>query len=214
MSSNPPCRYDHTKESGDPCALLDNLVLLYFVDFTSPSPSASTLYQKEEDAALRELAAFKEKEGMVDREIKLMHSRMSRVMKQLDQVILLTASERGIESDQRSFKAARRFKSLLDGCEQTDTPPVPVSRVSSLSLPPLHPALPLGVCLQANEEISIYKGQLTAAGMSIPESLTMGMLSPLINAGLSPLVTPSASPSLPPMDPRPASTSGRPSSAS
>ena len=119
MSSNPPCRYDHTKESGDPCALLDNLVLLYFVDFTSPSPSASTLYQKEKDAALRELAAFKEKEGMVDREIKLMHSRMSRVMKQLDQVIPQTTSERRIERDQRRFRAARRFKSLLDGCEQT-----------------------------------------------------------------------------------------------
>jgi hypothetical protein len=153
------------------------------------------MYQKEKDAALREIAAFKEKEGMADREIKLMHSRMSRVMKQLDQVIPQTTSERRIERDQRRFRAARRFKSLLDGCEQTDTPPVPVSRVSSLSLPPLHPALPLGVCLQANEEISIYKGQLTAAGMSIPESLTVGMLSPL--------VTPYASSSLPPsMDPR------------
>jgi hypothetical protein len=174
------------------------------------------MYQKEKDAALRELAAFKDKEGMVDREIKLMHSRMSRVMKQLDQVIPQTASERGIESDQRRFRAARRLKSLLNGCEQTDVAryaPCPCLP-RSLSLSPLDPALPLGVCLQANEEISIYKGQLTAAGMSIPEALSMGMLSPLMNAGLSPLVTPSASPSLPPMDPRPASTSGRPSSAS
>jgi hypothetical protein len=77
------------------------------------------MYQKEKDAALREIAAFKEKEGMADREIKLMHSRMSRVMKQLDQVIPQTTSERRIERDQRRFRAARRFKSLLDGCEQT-----------------------------------------------------------------------------------------------
>ena len=158
------------KESGDPCALLDNLVLLYFVDFTSPSPSASTLYQKEKDAALRELAAFKEKEGMVDREIKLMHSRMSRVMKQLDQVILLTASERGIESDQRSFKAARRFQSLLDGCEQTDTPPVPVSRVSSLSAPPASRSA--SGCVFAGKRGNKYLQGATYGGGNVHSGIT------------------------------------------
>ena len=174
------------------------------------------MYQKEKDAALRELAAFKEKEGMCDREIRLMRSRMSRITKQLDQVLPQTTTEGEIERNQGRFRAACRFKSLLDGCEQTNAAryaPCPCL-TRSLSLSPLHPALPLGVCLQANEEISIYKGQLMAAGMSIPESLTMGMLSPLITTSLSPLVTPSASPSLPPMNDRPESTSGRPSSAS
>jgi len=79
------------EKAEDPCALVSHSLVFVVLQTKHCTLTVGTLhlhtYQKEKDAALRELATYKEREAMAAREINIMHSRLPRVMKQLEQVI-------------------------------------------------------------------------------------------------------------------------------
>jgi hypothetical protein len=79
------------EKAEDPCALVSHSLVFVVLQTKHCALTVGTLhlhtYQKEKDAALRELATYKEREAMAAREINIMHSRLPRVMKQLEQVI-------------------------------------------------------------------------------------------------------------------------------